>query len=232
MGRTLSITVHCARDLHNADADEGGISDPYVIVCFDNETDKELGRTPTVDNTVDPTWDHSFDVDITSHIEKLVEEGKDEPKMVTFCVYDGDAGESEVLGVAGLSFKDLCKKGNVEKEELEVFLGTGVITVSAGLKKVSKSSMINSDAAVKIAGGVAGAAAIGALGAYLYGRQQKKKEKLDAGEEEDKRTGMAYGFFEDSSSDEEEEKGQVKKWWQMDDAGEDEDEENVWNEDE
>lgn len=232
MGRTLSITVHSAKDLRNADADEGGISDPYVIVCFDNKVDQELGRTPTVENTVDPTWDYSFDVDITKHIQAAVDEGKEEPKMITFCVYDGDAGESEALGVAGLSFTDLVKKGSVCEEELKVFQGCGSITVSASLKKVTKSSMLTGDAAVKIAGGVAGAAAVGALGAYLYGRYQKKKTKAEEAEGEDNRTGMAYGHYTDSDSEDEENKGNIKKWWQMDDANDDDDDEdNRWNDD-
>lgn len=231
MGRTLTVTVHSARDLRNTDVDEGGISDPFVLVCFDNKIDQELGRTPTVEDTVDPVWNHKFDVDITSHIQTAVDEGKEEPEMITFCVYDGDAGASEAIGVAGISFKDLVKQGKIEEQECPVFLGTGAVTVSVSLNKVKKSSMLTDNAAVKIAGGVAGAAAVGALGVYLYGRYQKKKEKAEEAEEDGARTGMAYGYHEDDDDDEEEDRGNIKKWWEMDDD-DGEDEEDRWNDDE
>eukprot|EP00177_Eucheuma_denticulatum_P000728 GFKZ01001309.1.p1 GENE.GFKZ01001309.1~~GFKZ01001309.1.p1 ORF type:complete len:239 (-),score=83.69 GFKZ01001309.1:379-1095(-) len=229
MGRTLKIWVESARDLYNADADEGGISDPYVIVCFDRKVDQELCRTAVVSETTCPEWNETFEVDITKHIETVVEETGEEPQMITFCVYDGDAGESEALGVAAVRFEELVKTGKVEGE-LEVVFGTGVIVAGVEMKKVRLGSMLKEDAALKIAGGVVGVAAVGVLGTYLYQRYQKKKEKLKDSEEDVEvvRTGIAYGADVDDDDDEEEEKGQFKKWWEMDDEEDDDDDENRW----
>lgn len=229
MGRSLSITVVSARDLRNADEEEGGQSDPFVIICFDNKVTQELGRTETVENSQNPEWDHSFDVDITSHMEKAIEETEEEPKMITFCVYDGDASESEPLGVAGVSFADLVKNGKFQGE-IPVFLGNGFLTVKIAMKKVKVNSMLKDDAALKIAGGVVGAAAVGALGVYLFKRYQKKKEKVVENEEtEAKRTGIAYGANIDDDDDDDEDKGNMKRWWEMDDEDDEDDEENRWN---
>lgn len=234
MGRTLTVTVHSARDLANADADEGGQSDPYVIVCFDNKVDQELGRTPTVEDTSEPQWDHTFEVDITSHIQAAVDEGKEEPTMITFCVYDGDAGESEALGVAGIAFKELAQKGKIEGD-LPVFMGSGTINVSVSMKKVKKDSMLTNDTLLKIGGGVAGAVAIGAIGGFLYKKHQKKKEQLAEAGEDDSRVDMAYGYIDDGDNEDDEEdedRGALKKWWEMDDEDEEnDDEENRWVDD-
>lgn len=225
-----------ARDLRNADADEGGESDPFVLVCFDNKVNEELARTTTANDTSNPEWNEEFDIDITTHIEKTIEETEEEPKMITFCVYDSDGeldAESEALGVGGVSFSELVKNGKFDGE-LPVFLGNGLITVSLALKKVKKNSMLKDNAALKIAGGVAGAAAVGALGYYLFNRYQKKKEKATEQEEEETegvRTGMAYGADVDDDDDDDEDKGNMKRWWEMDDEDDDDDDENRWGED-
>ncbi|KAI0560996.1 hypothetical protein FGB62_95g098 [Gracilaria domingensis] len=232
----LSVTVHSARDLRNADEAEGGQSDPFVLICFDNKTDQELGRTPTVENSDSPTWDYEMEVDVAKHVQTAVDEGLEEPKMITFCVYDSDETESEPLGVAGVSFSELVKKGKIKEQELPVFLGEGSITVSLGLKKVKKNSMLTDDGMLKIAGGVAGVAALGLAGGYLYNRYQKKKERAEEmdgeevvfGEDGVKSTGLSYGYNEDSDDDDEEGKGQIKRWWQMEDENDDDDDDNRW----
>lgn len=239
MSRILTITVHSARDLRNADADEGGQSDPFVLVCFDNKTTQELGRTPTVPNCESPSWEHELQVDVAKHVRTAVEdEGLPEPNMITFCVYDADESDMEPLGVAGIAFSELVKKGSIKERELPVFLGQGFVTVSLKLKKVKKSSMLTNDAMLKIGGGVVGAAALGASAAYLFNRYQKKKDKLQEAEPEGElegefdreRTGLAFGYNEDSDDDDEENKGNIKKWWQMEDENEDDDDEERWGE--
>lgn len=228
MGRTLNISVNSARGLYNADADEGGHSDPYVIVCFDQNVEQELCRTQTVSETCDPEWNESFEVEVTEHVQRVVEETGSEPEAITFCVFDGDAGESEALGVASVRFADLVKKGRVGGDELEVVSGTGSIDAVVEMRKVKISSMLKDNAAVKIAGGVVGVAAAGALGVYLYNRYQKKKEKLEERGEEGEKTGIVYGANIDDEEDDEEEKGNLKRWWEMDDEDEEDDEENRW----
>ncbi|CAN8074818.1 unnamed protein product [Agarophyton chilense] len=235
----LTITVHSARDLRNADAEEGGSSDAFVLVCFDNKTDQELGRTATVENSQNPTWEHEMQVDVAKHVQSVVDDGLDEPKMITFCVYDADESESEPLGVAGLSFSELVKKGKIKEQELPVFLGEGFVTVSVALKKVKKSSMLTDDGMLKVAGGVVGVAALGVAGGYLFQRYQKKKERLAEeeeaaaevvydGEGDAGRTGLAFGYNEDSDEEEEDKKGDIKKWWQMEDENDDDDDDNRW----
>lgn len=236
MGRTLHIKVVSATGLRNADAEEGGESDPFVVVCFDNKVSQELCRTTTASDTSDPEWNEEFDIDITAPIEQAIAETEEEPKMLTFCVYDRDGeldAETEPLGVSGVSFSDLVKSGKFEGE-LPVFLGEGSITVELALKKVKKSSMLKDNAALKIAGGVVGTAAVGALGYYLFNRYQKKKEKKqEAAEEEGEevRTGMAYGADVDSDSDDEDDKGNMKRWWEMEDEDDDDEDDNRWGED-
>lgn len=233
MGRSLKIAINSAHDLRNADEDEGGESDPYVIVCFDNKVDQELCRTKTAEDTSSPEWNETFDVDVTKHIETVIEETGEEPKTITFCVYDGDADGSEPLGVAGIPFEDLVRKGKIEGD-LDVYQGSGVINASVEMKKVKIGSMLTQDAAVKIAGGVAGVAALGAIGGYLYTKHKKKKDKLQEreGEDAEVNTGLVYGYDVEDEEEDDEEKGHMKKWWEMEDEDEEEDEEeNRWTDD-
>lgn len=227
MGRTLNVTVHSARDLLNAD--EVGETDAFVLICFDNKVEQELKRTETIQETTNPEWDESFEIDITSIMESTIEETGEEPKMLTFCVYDGDEGESEPLGVAGIDFSELVKTGKFEGD-LEVFQGQGTIKVTVELKRVKIGSMLKESTALKVAGGVAGVAALGAVGAYLYKRYETKKEKLGDAEGDDANTGIAYGANVDDDDDDEEDRDAMKNWWEMDDEEEDDDDEQRWGE--
>lgn len=231
MGRTIHITVHSAQGLINADADEGGQSDPFVVICFDANVHKEIARTETASDTSSPEWDQSFEIDITKHIETVIEETGEEPEKLTFCVYDGDVSEAQPLGMASLDFSDLVKAGKYEGALPVEEGGEGSISVTVEMKKVKLASMLKDNAAVTIAGGVVGVAALGALSAYLYKRYEKKKAKLEEQEDVDiARTGIAYGADVDDDDDDEEERGNFKKWWEMDDEGDDDEEENRWGE--
>lgn len=228
MGRTINISINSARDLRNADEDQGGQSDPYVIVCFDKNVEQELCRTRVASETLCPEWNETFDVDITKHIQTVVDETGEEPQKITFCVYDGDVTENEALGIAAVSFDELVKKGKVGGD-LEVVDGTGIVNASVKMHKVKISSMLKDNAAVKIAGGVVGVAAVSALGAYMYKRYQTKKDKLAEEEGEDEpRTGIVYGANVDDDDDDEEDKDNLKKWWEMDDEEDEDEEENRW----
>lgn len=214
----------------NADADEGGESDPFVVICFDANVNEEIARTETASDTSSPEWDQSFEVDITKHIENVVEETGEEPQKLTFCVFDGDVSEAQPLGMASLDFSDLVKAGKYEGSLSVDDGGEGSISVTVEMKKVKISSMLKDNAAVTIAGGVAGVAALSALGAYLYKRHENKKAKLEEREDvDDTRTGIAYGANIDDDDDDEEDKGNLKKWWQMDDEEEEDEDENRWS---
>lgn len=233
MGRTINITIHSARELMNADGDELGQTDAFVIVCFDGNVSQELGRTEIAPETSNPEWEHTFEVDVSKHIETIVEETGAEPEKLTFCLYDGDETSVDPLGYSGVDFSDLVKEGKFEGD-LPIVQGSGIINVSVEMKKVRIGSMFKEDAALKIAGGVAGAAALGALGTYLFKRHEKKKQKIVEeegeveGEEDTVRTGLAYGANIDDDDDDEEDKDNLKKWWEMDDEAEDDEEENRW----
>lgn len=56
MGRTLIVVVLSASGLLNADTEEEGLSDPFALVSFDGKVEMEFGRTPTVENTLEPSW--------------------------------------------------------------------------------------------------------------------------------------------------------------------------------
>lgn len=219
----------------NADGEELGQTDAFCVVCFDGNVSQELGRTEIAPETANPEWEHTFEVDVSKHIETVVEETGSEPEKLTFCLYDGDEGSVEPLGIAGVDFSDLVKEGKFEGD-LPVIQGSGIVSVSVEMKKVKIGSMFKEDAALKIAGGVAGAAALGALGTYLFKRHEKKKQKLaeeqgEAGEgegDENIRTGISYGANIDDDDDDEEDKDNLKKWWEMDDEADDDEDENRW----
>lgn len=245
MTRKLTIKVNSAQGLSKGDCED--IADPFVVVCFDSNVSKQLGRTEVVQDNECPTWDHEFEVDVAEQIKELVESGRGEPKMITFCVYDGDVDSCQPLGVAGVSFKELLKKGHVEGD-FPVFHGNGgTVNVSVSMKKVKKNSMFTDNGWIKVAGGVAvGTAAVGLLGAYLYNKNKEKKEKqgqLAAVQEEGgnppegvdpaeveyapqcqaQTSGLPFGLHEHDDSDDDE---TFKPWWQMED--EDDDEEEPW----
>lgn len=235
MGRTLTFTIHSASNLTTSDGEELA-GEPFLIVCFDGEVSRELGRTEPASDMSNPEWEHTFDTDVTSQIETIVEETGSEPDRLTFCVYDGDETEREAIGQASLDLSDLLKSGGYEGD-LELSGGNGTVNVAVEMRKARVSSMMTENAALKIAGGVAGAAALGALGTYLYKKHQKKKQQLEDDEGvDDTRTGVAYGApnFNDVDDDEEDEdirKG-VKPWYEMDDVQDDDDDEERWADDE
>lgn len=239
MGRTLTITIHSARDLLNADGDEYGETDAFVVACFDGDVSRELGRTEVAPETSSPEWEHTFDVDVTKHISTVVEETGSEPNKLTFCLFDGDETEVEPIGVAGVDFSDLVKAGKFDGD-VPIVQGSGNISVTIDMKKVKKGSMLKDSTALKVAGGVAGTAALGAVGAYLFKRYEAKKEKLgeeaqgeDGGEDGEDggdatRTGFAYGANIGQNDEEGEDGDDLKQWWEMDDEEDDDDEENRW----
>lgn len=228
MGRTLNITIHSARELLNADGDELGQTDAFVVVCFDGDVNHELGRTEIAPETTNPEWEYTFEADVSKQIETIVEETGAEPEKLTFCLYDGDETQVEPLGIAGVDFSDLVKEGKFDGD-LPIVQGSGIISVTVEMKKAKIGSMFKDSAALKIAGGVAGVAALGALGAYLYKRQEKKKAKISEAEgEENVRTGLEYGANVDDDDDDDEDKDNLKKWWEMDDEAEDDEPENRW----
>lgn len=260
MGRNLYISVKSARDLP-ARADEEpayGQTNPFVVVCFDGTASRQLGRTEESAESVEaPEWDHTFSVDVSAPIALIVSDTGEEPSNLSFVVFDrrlpppvdADAdGEPDVdvpdmpvpLGVASLPFAELVKNGRFEGEL--PLKGTDIpayVSVAVDMKRVRIGSMLKEDAAVKIAGGVVGVAALGALGTYLYKRYEKKKDSAPVPEEgaeegaegaapETVRTGIAYGANIDADDDDEEDRDNFKPWWEMDDEASDDDDDNRW----
>merc|ERR1719161_1856741 len=68
------------------DADIAGKSDPRCIVRlkFLNGVEREIARTATINDTLDPVWNESFHLDFTRH---------EEPAVLMFDIYDVDEGE-------------------------------------------------------------------------------------------------------------------------------------------
>lgn len=245
MGRTLTITVRSGSDLTTADGEELAVGS-FVVVCFDGDVSRELGRTEVSSETSSPEWEHTFDAEVTPSIEAIVEETGSEPEKLTFCLYtsseedDVEVTQREPLGIAGVDFSDLLKAGGYDGE-LSLSRGeggSGSLSVSVQMKKVRIGSMLQENAALKIAGGVAGVAALGALGTYLYKKHQRKKDKLaeEQGEGEEgatPRTGVEYGAnILDEDDEEEGEEGitpdGMKPWYEMDDEQDEDEEENRW----
>lgn len=219
-GRKLTVNIISAEGLANADGHyPGDVSDPFVICCFDGNISHELCRTKMIENSLNPVWDETFEIDISSEMSRQVGQGLPEPKYLTFFIYDGDVTTSQPLGSAGVLFKDLLRRGEM-KGNFPIINGTGVLRLAVSMKRAKSSSMLSASTLAKVGGGVAvGAAAAGLVAAYLTRKEKKKQKKMG----HDRAYGggwgsgpsINYGYHSgDSSSDE----GGFKPWWDMDDV--------------
>ena len=81
----LTVVVVEARNLPNLDKSKrhpDNLSDPYVTVRLIDQKKKEtkIGKTPTIDDCLNPKWFHSFSYDINQEILELRFDVKDEDK--------------------------------------------------------------------------------------------------------------------------------------------------------
>ena len=80
---SLNVTIHKAENLAIADFTS---SDPYVVLLLD---EKDIGRTPTVYRSLNPSWEAKFVIPLT-HIHSTL----------TFRIFDEDSGKNDdILGV-------------------------------------------------------------------------------------------------------------------------------------
>ena len=98
---TAQVREHCVVTIHSAQglaiADQTGFSDPYVIIKKTSEIhsvrasvgSQEIGRTNTIPQELNPTWDFKIDV------FKI-----DAATQFTFEVWDEDCGSDDFLGQA------------------------------------------------------------------------------------------------------------------------------------
>ena len=106
----MQVRVHSASNL--AKADTFGLSDPFVIVRFN---DREIGRTEVIDNDLNPVWENEkFNI--------FLEKGEDmENATLEFLCYDMDMiGKGDFLGCVELKGEELAKFfGIYKKKEVE-----------------------------------------------------------------------------------------------------------------
>lgn len=92
---TLKFWIWCAKELRNADG-KYSMSDPYTRVIFQapNALDREMFRSSTIRNTLDPNWceTHSVDIDQRINLSECT---------MRFEVWDWDYGGDDVDDLLG-----------------------------------------------------------------------------------------------------------------------------------
>ena len=96
---SLNVTIHKAENLAIADFTS---SDPYVVLLLD---EKDIGRTPTVYRSLNPSWEAKFVIPLT-HIHSTL----------TFRIFDEDSGKNDdILGVVAVDLSTLYINELLEK---------------------------------------------------------------------------------------------------------------------
>lgn len=90
----LEIEILNAQSLPNSDT--FGKSDPFTIICLDNE---EIFRTKTIENNLNPEWNEKFVCLISGN-----------KSMVYITVWDEDVGSDDLLGTCSFHVKELVQQ--------------------------------------------------------------------------------------------------------------------------
>ena len=124
--RKVCVVVESASNLVDVEGTLAtGVSDPFVIV---KQGPKELLRTPSVDNDLNPKWPRN-----QSSFNFTANSTDDIP--LTFWVYDENTiGSNTFMGTASLSIADVAIKGNI-RHQLPLQLSANAKDNSSKLRK-------------------------------------------------------------------------------------------------
>eukprot|EP00177_Eucheuma_denticulatum_P005915 GFKZ01010777.1.p1 GENE.GFKZ01010777.1~~GFKZ01010777.1.p1 ORF type:complete len:367 (+),score=84.66 GFKZ01010777.1:45-1145(+) len=188
MGISLTVQILSASDV-------GGVY-PFVVVCFDGDVNNELYKTEAATGGHTTTWNHTFELDLTTNIKALVAAGRPEPTYLTFFLFDTGTPGVPSLGSAGVLLATVRDKGRAQGD-FPVVNGTGTLRLVVTSEKTNRGrfGFLSSNAgsgdpaeddekfgnAAKIAGITAGVAALGAGIGYAVHHNKKKKQQGQQG---------------------------------------------------
>lgn len=145
---------------------------PFVVVCFDNDLENEVFKTSATYGGPLAVWNESFEIDLASHVRKIVDSGKPEPAYLTFFMFDTGVENIPALGSAGVRLSTVRENGTA-KGDFPVINGSGTLALVVDSMESEKWYQTNKG---KIA--AAGAAVgVGALAAGLTAMAVNKKKK-------------------------------------------------------
>lgn len=161
----VSVTIQSALGI-------GGIH-PFVVVCYDNEIDNEIFKTPSFISQQDLQINQQFTLD-------LLEQDKSRPSppaYLCFFIYDRGVQGVPSLGSAGVLLDTLREKGAVQGD-FPVVNGNGMLRLDVQGGNEEKS-WYKTDTA-KVAGivGVGALTAAAGVGLSAFVGNKKKKNKL------------------------------------------------------
>lgn len=189
MGVALNVQILSASDV-------GGVY-PFVVVCFDGDVNNELYKTEATTGGHTATWNHTFELDLTTNIKALVAAGRPEPSYLTFFLFDTGTPGVPPLGSAGVLLATVRDKGRAQGD-FPVVNGSGTLRLIVTSEKTNRGrfGFLSANAgsgdpaedddkfgnAAKIAGITAGVAALGAgIGYAVHHNKKKKQQAAGAG---------------------------------------------------
>jgi len=93
------LKIHIDKATGVKSEDMGGLGDPYVCVLLDSQ---EIGQTRVKNNTVDPVYNETFDVDVSGSYEALF-----------LTVWDSDVGSDDYISHLKIPTSELVEKKNI-----------------------------------------------------------------------------------------------------------------------
>lgn len=192
MGLALNVQILSA-------SDAGGVY-PFVSVCFDGDVTNELYKTDATNGGHVATWNHTFQLDLTSNEKALKSAGRSEPTYLTFFLYDTGTQGIPPLGSAGVLL-DTVKEHGKAQGDFPIVNGSGTLRLIVTGEKTKRGRFglpaivggtgdpIEDDEkfgnAARVAGAAAGLAALGGLGYAVHQKRKKKKKDGENDNEDD-----------------------------------------------
>lgn len=210
MGVVLNVQIISASDV-------GGVY-PFVVVCFDGDIDNEIYKTEAAVGGQTATWNHSFQLDLTTNVKAITAANRPKPTYLTFFLFDTGTPGVPSLGSAGVLLSTVHERGRAQGD-FPIVNGSGTLRLVVASEKTKAGRFgfgggtgdpeeddEKFGSAAKVAGITAGVAALSAAGiGYAVHHNKKKKEKEGEGENPEKKKKSWLGRLRGNGSSSEEE---------------------------
>lgn len=190
-------------------------------MCFDGDIDNEIYKTEATVGGKTATWNHTFQLDLSTNVKAIVAANRPEPTYLTFFLFDTGTPGVPSLGSAGVLLSTVHDRGRAQGD-FPIVNGTGTLRLVVTSEKTKPGRLgfgggtgdpeeddEKFENAAKIAGITAGVAALGAAGIGYAVHHKKKKDKDnegdDGGEKKKKKKWFSALRSGSSSSSEEDE---------------------------